>query len=145
MTRPAAVSYPQDRGKKYPQKVPDTFFPELTIPRPTHHGTDAAMIRLLVLATLLFGFATTASSAEIVRYHCKDWKAKHIHDEKKAETIAGTLKKLGCEVKQNSHNGHHDVKYRCPKWRELSLKTHAEASKWEKWLKEYGFETEHRH
>jgi len=88
---------------------------------------------------------TVANQNEIVRYRLIDWKAKHIHDTKKAETIAATLKKLGCEVQQFSHNGHIDVKYRCPEWHELKLKTHEDAHKWENWLKEFGFTTEHKH
>lgn len=103
------------------------------------------MIRLLTLMLVLSGVSATASAAEIVRYQCKDWKAKHIHEAKKADTIAGTLKKLGCEVKRHEHDGHIDVRYRCPKWRQLELKTHDEAHKWEKWFKEYGFKTEHEH
>lgn len=103
------------------------------------------MLRLTSLAIVLFALSATASAAEIVRYQCKDWKAKHIHDSAKAETIADTLKKLGCEVQRFEHDGHYDVKYRCPEWKELELKTHDEATKWEKWFKEYGFKTEHRH
>ncbi len=105
--------------------------------------------RLLIAATLLaiptFAMPTFAMADEMVRYQLKDWKAKHIHDDKKAETIAETLGKLGCEIKKDAHNGHIDVKYRCPEWRELKLDTHDEAHKWEKWLKEYGFTTEHKH
>ena len=86
-----------------------------------------------------------AAGSEIVRYQLSDWKAKHIHDAKKADTIAKTLKKLGCELKKDQHNGHIDVKYRCPKWRQLSLDSHADAHKWEKWLKEFGFKTQHKH
>ena len=82
---------------------------------------------------------------EIVRYQLKDWKAKHIHDAKKTVTIVNTLKKLGCEVKQHQHNGHTDVSYRCPKWRQLELASHEDAHKWEKWLKEFNFKTEHKH
>ena len=82
---------------------------------------------------------------EVVRYQLKNWKAKHIHDEKKAESIVTTLKKLGCEVKKNQHNGHIDVTYRCPKWRQLDLQTHEAAHKWESWLKEFEFQTEHKH
>ena len=103
------------------------------------------MIRFLALLVALTVVPTLASGAEIVRYQCKDWKAKHIHDTKKSETIAKTLKQLKCEVKKEQHNGHIDLKYRCPKWMELKLKTHEEAHKWEKWLKEFGFTTEHKH
>ncbi|TWT83892.1 hypothetical protein CA13_53660 [Planctomycetes bacterium CA13] len=86
-----------------------------------------------------------ASADEVVRYQLTEWKAKHIHDEKKADTISKTLKKLGCELEKHQHDGHIDVKYRCPKWHELKLETHDEAHKWEAWLKEYGFKTEHKH
>ena len=86
-----------------------------------------------------------ASAAEVVHYVCKEWKAKHIHDTKKAEKITDTLKKLGCEVKQDQHNGHIDVKYRCPKQRDLPVKSHKEAVQWEKWLKEFGFKAYHTH
>ena len=103
------------------------------------------MIRMIVLAVALMTVPSLAAADEIVRYRLQDWKAKHIHDAKKAETIAGTLKKLRCEVKRNQHDGHEDVRYRCPKWHELKLKTHDDAHKWEKWFKEYEFETEHKH
>ena len=103
-----------------------------------------------MLKRLLFGFAlclvpAIAGAEEIVRYQLSDWKAQHIHDAKKADTIAATLQKLGCELRKEQHNGHIDVKYRCPKWRQLKLNSHAEAHKWEKWLKEYHFKTEHKH
>ena len=103
------------------------------------------MFRLMMLAALLTAIPAAASAAETVRYRCKDWKAKHVHDTAKAETITATLKKLKCEVKRSAHGGHEDVQYRCPKWHQLQLKTHARAHKWEAWLKEFGFETEHQH
>lgn len=100
--------------------------------------------RLLILAAIAT-FSTIATADEIVRYRAEKWQAKHIHGDKKAKTIAATLKKLGCEVEQAQHNGHIDVKYRCPKWRQMELDTHEDAHKWEKWFKEYGFQTEHKH
>ena len=103
------------------------------------------MIRMIVLAVALMTMPAAFAGDEIVRYQLTEWKAKHIHDTKSADTISKTLKKLGCELKQEQHNGHIDVKYRCPKWKELKLDTHAEAHKWEKWLKEYNFTTEHKH
>ncbi|WP_436715371.1 hypothetical protein U8335_22965 [Roseiconus lacunae] len=96
-------------------------------------------------ADLLGSGSNTVAAAEVVHYQCKEWKAKHIHDTKKIETIAATLKKLGCEVKQEKHNGHVDLKYRCPKERSLPVKSHDEAVKWEKWLKEFGFKAYHTH
>lgn len=103
------------------------------------------MFRLFVCVAAFTLVSASASAAEIVRYQCETWKAKHVHEAEKADTITTTLKKLGCDVKSVEHNGHTDVRYRCEKWRELRLKTHDEAVKWEKWFQEYGFKTEHRH
>lgn len=103
------------------------------------------MLKRWVIAVALVVFPTFAMADEIVRYQLTNWKSKHIHDVKKAETIVATLKKLGCEVKSHQHNGHLDVTYRCPKWRQLELESHDEAHKWESWLKEFEFQTEHKH
>jgi hypothetical protein len=103
------------------------------------------MLRRLLLALSLTFVPALAFADEIVRYQLAEWKAKHIHDAKAAETITKTLKKLGCELKQNRHNGHTDVRYRCVKWKDLKLSSHEEAHKWEHWLKEYQFKTEHKH
>ncbi len=103
------------------------------------------MFRIASYFLLLAAVSASANAAEIVRYRLPDWKAKHIHDAKKADTISETLKKLGCELKREQHNGHIDVKYKCPEWKQLELGTHEEASKWETWLKEYEFQTEHKH
>ena len=112
--------------------------------------TMRSMVCLMVVAGLVLGAgwngpASAANQREDVLYRLETWKAKHIHGADKAETIAKTLTKLGCEVQRNDHDGHYDVKYRCPKWKKLSLKTHEEAHKWESWLKEYGFQTQHHH
>ena len=101
-----------------------------------------------MLSSLLLVVAVGASGVcaeEVVRYRLPDWKAKHLHDAAKAEKISEMLKKLGCEVQKADHNGHIDVKYRCPKWRQLDLETHDEAHKWETWFKEFQFQTEHKH
>jgi hypothetical protein len=109
------------------------------------------MFRVLTAALVLTAVftlgtqATTASADEVVHYQLKEWKAKHIHDAKKADTIYKTLKKLGCEVKKASHGDHLDVKYRCVKERHLPVKSHQDAIKWEKWFKEYGFKVYHTH
>lgn len=103
------------------------------------------MFNRLILSLCLSMIPAMAMAEETVRYQLTDWKAKHIHDAKKADTIVTTLKKLGCEVKKHSHAGHIDVTYRCPKWRQLSLDSHADAHKWENWLKEFNFKTEHKH
>jgi len=87
----------------------------------------------------------SVSAEEIVRYRLPDWKRKHLHDVGKADKIVDTLKKLGCEVEKLDHNGHVDVKYRCPEWRQIKPSTHDEAVRWEKWFKEFYFLVEHKH
>ncbi len=105
------------------------------------------MIRFLLLAfcfsPLWVNDATADSGApELVKYRLESWKAKHIHDTAKADQLADILKKLGCEVQKNAHNGHVDIKYRCPQWRQLTLEKPEEAVRWEKWLKQNLFETQ---
>jgi membrane-bound inhibitor of C-type lysozyme len=103
------------------------------------------MYRVFIALVGVLMLSLAGNAAEIVRYQCPEWKAKHIHENKKAEKITETLTKIGCEVKKDEHNGHVDVKYRCEEWKQLELKSHEEAHKWEKWLKEFGFETQHKH
>lgn len=109
------------------------------------------MIRVVLCSLALFvgsvsiGASSTVSAAEVVHYELKEWKAKHIHDVKKVETIEKTFKQLKVETKRAQHNGHIDLQYRCPKKMMLPVKSHEEAMKWEKWFKEYGFKVYHTH
>ncbi|OYP31081.1 hypothetical protein CGZ80_22020 [Rhodopirellula sp. MGV] len=93
------------------------------------------------------GAGTVANSPqrELVNYRLENWKTAHAESGKKGEQLVATLKKLRCEVSVSSHGGHQDVKYRCVKWQQLSLKSHKEAHQWEAWLKQYGFATKHEH
>jgi predicted secreted Zn-dependent protease len=104
------------------------------------------MLRALLLSICMLTFGTASASAdEIVRYRLTQWKRQHLHDAAKAQKIMDTLTKLGCEMEKSDHNGHIDVKYRCPEWKQLDLDSHEEAHKWETWLKQFKFETEHKH
>lgn len=104
------------------------------------------MLRALLVFAFVTALGTVSVSAdEIVRYRLTQWKRQHLHDATKAKKITETLTKLGCEVEKADHNGHIDVKYRCPQWKQLNLDSHADAQKWEAWLKEFKFETEHKH
>lgn len=110
------------------------------------------------IATYLFAVAILAITAqanasaasmgednEVVSFRLTQWKALHMHDAAAAEKLVVTLKKIGCEVKQNSHGDHIDVQYRCAEWRSIRLKSHDEAHQWEEWFKGKGFETHHKH
>ena len=103
------------------------------------------LIAVFAFFTMALAMPAVASAAEIVHYELKEWKSKHLHDVEKAKVIIKTLKDLGCEVEEADHDGHKDVKYRCPKRRKMPVKSHEEALKWEKWLKEYGFRAYHTH
>jgi hypothetical protein len=113
------------------------------------HGTQFA--RLAVTALVFVSLAASgapraeAAGAEIVRFRLSKWKAAHIDDSESAKSLAATLKEIGCEVQQHAHDGHFDVRYRCVEWRSISLQSHDEAHKWERWLKAKGFQTQHTH
>ncbi len=102
---------------------------------------------LLCGGALLWAAAPTtlAASKETVRFRLTEWRSIHLKDEKKTNEIAVTLKKLGCEAAGHSHGDHFDLRYRCVKWRALTVESHAQAHKWETWLKKLKFETKHEH
>jgi hypothetical protein len=54
-----------------------------------------------------------------------------------------TLKKLGVEVRIDQHDGHSDIAFRAPTWRDVHLADHAAADQLMGWLKQQGFETQH--
>jgi len=99
----------------------------------------------VVAGVVLLPDTAEAASKEIVRFRLAKWKASHFKKVKDADAHASIMKSIGCEVKRHKHGDHIDVSYRCPKWRQLNLRTHTEAHQWEKWLKYYGFETQHKH
>lgn len=86
-----------------------------------------------------------ADSVERVEFRLMEWNSFHFDQASEAKEYFDTFKRLGCECKQETHGDHFDVAFRCPKWRSLSLKSHAEAHKWEAFLKKAGFETKHEH
>lgn len=82
---------------------------------------------------------------EIVQYRMDDWRAQHIHDATELNQLLALYRGLGCEVEVSSHNGHSDVKSRCPQWMQIELPTHDAAHQWMDFLKKGGFETKHEH
>jgi hypothetical protein len=107
-------------------------------------ATGAAIAAVAAPAGFSLGVANAANK-ELVEYRLTKWKNAHFDEVEQANTFVSTLKKLECESEMHDHNGHTDVRYRCPKWKQISLKTHDEAHKWEHWLKARGFETKHVH
>lgn len=111
--------------------------------------TKIATVALLISAFSMGGMVAhaagpSAAAKEIVEYRLAGWKTAHAEGTK-ADKLVKTLKMLRCEVKVGNHGGHSDVKYRCEKWQKLALKNHKAAHQWESWLKNYGFQTKHKH
>ena len=44
----------------------------------------------------------------------------HLDTEKDAKAYHKTLKDLGCQSKVHGHDGHFDLTFSCPKWREMA-------------------------
>lgn len=82
---------------------------------------------------------------ETVKYQLKDWRALHLNSELAAKAHVEMFKMLGCEVKTEKHNGHHDVRFRCPAWQIIGVPNHAEAHGWMNVLQKLGFATLHEH
>ena len=82
-----------------------------------------------------------AVSGKIVGYRAPDWKTLHTASEAEAEKTVATLKRIGCEVEANNHGDHVDVKFRCPEWRSMKVKTHTLQSQWSTWCENQGLET----
>jgi hypothetical protein len=82
--------------------------------------------------------------AEIVQYRAPEWRTIHVQEKSPSGTIA-IYKGLGCEVTQEKHAGHIDLKVRCTEWKEIEVGSHQLALAWEKYLKGAGFEAKHEH
>jgi hypothetical protein len=110
------------------------------------------IVRSLIVAVVLAVLTadSTISRAEAaekaaVQYRLVKQKTLHLDSEKSAKSVLQSLKNLGCETKLGSHNGHFDLTYRCPKWRQAEFDGHDAAHKWQDWLRKLGFETGHKH
>src|SRR5690606_34141223 len=89
--------------------------------------------------------AQSASAEEAIAYRLSDWHEMHFEDPVKAEQHLAAVRKLGCEVRQDAHDGHVDVVYRSARWQALEVASDELAHQWEDWLKGSGFETLHGH
>ena len=82
---------------------------------------------------------------ETVQYQLKDWRALHLNQELSAQLHVEMFKMLGCEVKTEKHDGHHDVRFRCAAWQTIGVPNHVEAHAWMSVLQKLGFATRHEH
>ena len=102
----------------------------------------AFLSAIVIAATFLAG---SCHAAEAIAYRLPKWNTMHFEDSVKAKQHLETVKKLGCEAKQDSHSGHIDVAYRASNWKSLEVANDKLAHQWEAWLKGAGFETLHGH
>ena len=76
-----------------------------------------------------------------VGFRMANWRNIHGDGTKATTDLISTLKKIGCEVKQNKHGGHVDIAFRCPSWKTVSVQNDAQSSQWHQWLVKNKFET----
>ena len=81
-----------------------------------------------------------SSAAKIVGYRTTDWQTVHTASSDEADQTVATLKRIGCEVDTNNHGDHIDIKFRCPEWRSMKVKTHTLQAQWSSWCESQGLE-----
>jgi hypothetical protein len=84
-----------------------------------------------------------AGKHEEVSYRLPGWVVLHPQKEDEAQEIVAIVKGLGCEVREERHEGHGDVSIRCAEWKHIELPSHEAAESWQKWMTATGFETRH--
>ena len=89
--------------------------------------------------------ANATAQREVVQFRLSDWQTQHVHESLELGQLMALYRGLGCDVQSHSHNGHSDVRVRCPEWMEIELPSHEAAHSWQKFLGEQGFETKHEH
>jgi len=97
------------------------------------------------ILSIVCASVSAAESGESVAYRAKEWKSLHVENEADVQRTIDMLKKLGCETRLDQHNGHSDVTFRSPEWKEVTLDSHENADQWEQWLTRNGFQTLHGH
>lgn len=88
-----------------------------------------------------------AHGDEAVEFRLTEWKRLHFDTARAGDKdqVTATLKKLGCQIKEDQHGGHIDVAFRCPVWSTIRVPDHRTADRWMGWLEKTGFETKHSH
>lgn len=81
------------------------------------------------------------STKKKIVFRIAQWQVKHVHDAAKADELMASLKKVGCEVATENHNGHIDLKYRCANWTPITVENDNYATQWSNWLIGQGAET----
>ncbi len=84
-------------------------------------------------------------SQDVIGFQLGDWKMRSFDNPSQAQTHIATLTRVGCDVEQASQGGMINIRYRCPEWKSMPLKTHDLADQWAKWFTDAGFDVTHAH
>ncbi len=89
------------------------------------------------------GNTTTAQPAVLqkVGFRMTNWQTIHSDGTPATQERIATLQKIGCEVNQDDHGGHVDVKFRCPSWKSIPVQNDEQLQQWHMWLVNNEFET----
>ncbi len=85
--------------------------------------------------------ASKVEAQKTIGFRLANWQTKHIHNAAEAEKLIASLEKIGCEVSRHDHNGHWDVRYRCPNWKTITVENETFQKQWSGWLAGQGLET----
>ncbi|MAT73125.1 MAG: hypothetical protein CMJ58_26875 [Planctomycetaceae bacterium] len=82
---------------------------------------------------------------DVILVRTADWVSRHLDSQQEAAELLILAKAFRCDVQQDSHGGHFDVRFRCPQWTAIDFPSHEAATAWTKWLQATGFEVRHEH
>ncbi len=82
---------------------------------------------------------------EVIAFQTTDWIEKHFEKAGTGAEFVVVCKALGCEFKEDVHDGHADVTFRCAKPRTIECAGHEAAEKRAEWLTKLGFAVKHDH
>ena len=82
---------------------------------------------------------------EVIAYQMKDWGNKHFEQAGTSDEFIVVCKALGCEIKEDVHDGHADIQFRCLKARHIECPSHEAAEARAEWLTKLGFSVKHEH
>ena len=87
------------------------------------------------------GASRAIEAQKTIGFRQPNWQKKHIHNVAEADKLIASLKKIGCEVIKNDHNGHLDISFRCEAWKTITVQNEAFQKQWSTWLGQNGLET----
>jgi hypothetical protein len=83
--------------------------------------------------------------SEVVEFRLVEWKNLHGDGSPNESLLIDQLRRIGCDVQFDKHDGHSDIRFRAPTWRDVHFVSHNDAHKLMRLLKQNGFEVRHEH